>query len=82
MEDLLEAIEYKMVNKLYETGSIEDDARRYRYIRENYQWRRSDNNFIESDNHTFVGVKFPLDDNFSCPAMLDHNLDKLIYSNE
>lgn len=56
------------------------DADRYRYIRDHMEWRRSGT--LIDDGHAFVGCRFPLLANFSCAAMLDHNIDKMIESEQ
>lgn len=53
------------------------DAERYRYIKRHMEWRRS-GTLLDDDSHGFVGCRFPLLANFSCAAMLDHNIDKQI----
>lgn len=53
------------------------DAERYRYIKRHMEWRRS-GELIDEDSHAFVGCRFPYIANFSCAAMLDHNIDKMI----
>lgn len=58
--------------------SIELDAQRYRYIRDHYEWRRSTGNFPISDDHNFIGCRFPVEMDFSCAAMIDYNIDKLM----
>jgi len=55
------------------------DAARYRYIRNHMEWRRSGSGELaDSDSHAFVGCRFPYFANFSCAAMLDGNIDKMI----
>lgn len=53
------------------------DAERYRYIKRHMEWRRSGTQ-LDNDSHGFVGCRFPLLDNFSSAAMLDHNIDRMI----
>lgn len=55
------------------------DAERYRYIKRHMEWRRS-GELIDDDSHAFVGCRFPYIANFSCAAMLDHNIDKMMDS--
>lgn len=55
------------------------DAERYRYIKRHMEWRRS-GTLLDDDSHGFVGCRFPLLANFSCAAMLDHNIDKMMVS--
>lgn len=55
------------------------DAERYRYIKRHMEWRRS-GTLLDDDSHAFVGCRFPLLANFSCAAMLDHNIDKMMES--
>jgi hypothetical protein len=57
---------------------LREDAERYRYIRKNMEWRRSGDNLADDDSHAFVGCRFPYLANFSCQAMLDYNIDKMI----
>ena len=56
---------------------LEAYARRYQWMRERYEWRRS-GEMIDEDSHAFVGCRFPYLANFSCAAMLDHNIDKMM----
>ena len=55
------------------------DAERYRYIKKHMEWKRS-GPIADDDSHAFVGCRFPYLANFSCAAMLDHNIDKMIES--
>lgn len=51
------------------------DAERYRWIRKNYEWRRHAAFYME-ESHAFIGCRFPYSMDFSCAAMLDHNIDR------
>lgn len=53
------------------------DAARYRWMRERFEWRR-DGELKDEDSHAFVGCRFPYLANFSCAAMLDHNIDAMM----
>lgn len=56
---------------LKEIADLEDDARRYKYIRDNQTWHRY-------DDYSLVGCKFDYDADFQCRPMLDYNIDKAI----
>jgi len=53
------------------------DAARYRYVKDNMEWRRS-GTLADNDSHAFVGCRFPYLANFECKSMLDYNIDKMI----
>lgn len=65
--ELLEALE-----------EAQQDQARYRYIRDNMEWRRSGGGLADPESHAFVGCRFPYLANFSCAAMLDHNIDAML----
>ena len=56
------------------------DAARYRWMKRNFEWRRSGKGLTDPESHAFVGCRFPYSDNFGCAAMLDHNIDRMIGS--
>jgi hypothetical protein len=68
----------KMSDDDYHSCSM--DAKRYRYIKENMVWHRYGESVGDADSHAIVGCKFPYLANFSCTAMLDYNIDKMIDS--
>ena len=53
------------------------DAKRYRYMKEHMEWRRS-GTLADDDSHAFVGCRFSYLDNFECQSMLDFNIDRRI----
>jgi hypothetical protein len=62
-----------------ELEDMQRDAERYRWMRNHYEWRRS-GELMDADSHAFVGCRFPYLANFSCAAMLDYNIDKMMES--
>lgn len=56
---------------------MRSDAARYKFFRDRYEWRR-DGSAIDGDLHAFVGCRFDWFADFSCAAVLDHQIDREI----
>jgi len=72
LTDLIEELEAQI-------AEAQADAKRYRWIRENHEWRRY-GNLPDEDSYAFVGCRFPYLANFGCKTMLDYNIDQMCKS--